>query len=83
MGFWGTASPMGNIVGSLVSPIVLLTLGYSWKVLIIISGGFLILVGIAVTFLEDAPKNSLNVPINDKNDTQSQPNFLEILNLPG
>ena len=55
MGFWGTASPMGNVVGSLIAPIVLMTFGWSWKVLIIISGGFLILVGIAVTFLEDAP----------------------------
>jgi hypothetical protein len=43
----------------------------------------LILVGIAVSFLEDAPSNSLNLPLNDNHDTQSQPKFLEILNLPG
>jgi uncharacterized membrane protein len=83
MGIWGTASPMGNVVGSVISPIVLMTFGCSWKVLIIISGGFLMLVGIAITFLEDAPSNSLSDPINDNNDTQSQPKFLEILNLPG
>jgi hypothetical protein len=41
------------------------------------------LVGIAITFLEDAPSNSLSDPINDNNDTQSQPKLLEILNLPG
>lgn len=80
MGFWGTASPMGNIVGSLLSPIILLSLGLSWKVLIFLSGSFLIIVGISVTFLEDLPNSSITQPLIS---STSQPKFLEIFNLPG